>query len=535
MHTTPDSARKRFIWCSLALIVCCGACNTGKLPNPAPVKSDDLLVKVAEGKLVGTRHTSPSLPAGTAVYRWLGVPFAAPPVGQLRWREPQPAYQRDTVLLADHFRAAAMQHNVYGDMMYRADSFAEDCLYLNVWAPASGAENLPVLLYFYGGGLIAGDGSETRYDGAAMAAEGIVVVTANYRLNVFGWLAHPELTAESPHHTSGNYGHLDQVAALEWVHANISAFGGDPDHIVIAGESAGSISVSALLASPLSRNFIAGAIGESGASFPPLYSPVSLAEAEAIGAAFAKTIAAPTLAELRAMSADTLYARYLRYGKRLPIVLDKHFYEQPVHEAYRAGKAARVPLLVGWNSQEAAPGVILGGDTSQAAFRAGVRRIFPAVADQLLKLMPHTTTAEITASAVALASDAWIAYPTWSWAQAHALHTGAPVYRYRYEQPQPGQHGGAPHAAEIPYALGNLPIHKVHEWTDADYQTSATMRAAFANFIKTFDPNLGSHTEWQPIDPHAQFQSVMRFKVEAEVAQMDDRRYPILQQFYSRD
>ena len=213
-------------------------------------------VRVQSGLLSGVSGSDPTV----RVFK--GVPFASPPVGDLRWKAPQPVKNWKGVRKADHFGARPMQLPLYGDMIWRSVGISEDCLYLNVWTPAkSKKERLPVLVYFYGGGFVAGDGAEPRYDGESMARRGIVAVTVNYRLGIFGFFAHPELTQESPHHASGNYGLLDQNAALEWVHKNVAAFGGDPKHITIAGESAGSFSVSAQMASPLSKHLIAGAIG----------------------------------------------------------------------------------------------------------------------------------------------------------------------------------------------------------------------------------------------------------------------------------
>ena len=200
-------------------------------------------VKVANGTLEGVNESG--------IKTFKGVPFAAPPVGELRWKEPQPVKDWTGVRKADKFGPRAMQLPVFGDMNFRSDGMNEDCLYLNIWTPSkTGGEKLPVLVYFYGGGFMAGDGSELRYDGESMARKGIVTVTVNYRLGIFGFLSHPELTKESPHHASGNYGLLDQSAALQWVQKNIAAFGGDPKKITIAGESAGSFSVSAQMATP---------------------------------------------------------------------------------------------------------------------------------------------------------------------------------------------------------------------------------------------------------------------------------------------
>ncbi|MGC4034330.1 MAG: carboxylesterase family protein [Chitinophagaceae bacterium] len=239
-------------------------------------------------------------------------------------------------------------------MKSRSEGLSEDCLYLNVWSPAKrNQKNLPVFVYYYGGGYVAGDGAEPRYDGESMAKKGIVVVTVNYRLNIFGFFAHPELSAEAPYKASGNYGLLDQQFALKWVQKNISAFGGDPKHVTIAGESAGSISVSYLMASPLSKDLIAGAIGESGAGINPTLAPVPLAEAEKTGLEFAKKAGYPTLAELRKLSTRDLFELYKESGRfGFPVVLDKYFLPATLPEIFSAKKQAMVPLLLGWNSAE---------------------------------------------------------------------------------------------------------------------------------------------------------------------------------------
>src|SRR5512136_2273827 len=258
-------------------------------------------VKTANGTVEST------VPQKDGVRSFKGIPFAQPPVGDLRWREPQPVKNWTGVRSADDFGAACMQRlSPASDYWIRAKGVSEDCLYLNVWTPAkSGSERLPVLVYIFGGGFQNGDGSEPRYDGESMARKGIVAVSLNYRTNIFGFFVHPELTRESPHHASGNYGVLDQVAALRWVQQNIAAFGGDPKRVTIAGESAGSISVSALMASPLSKNLMAGAIGESGAAISTL-PPRPLAETEEDGRRFAESAGVTALAALRAMTAEQI-------------------------------------------------------------------------------------------------------------------------------------------------------------------------------------------------------------------------------------
>ena len=238
------------------------------LSNAQSKNAFPVQITIANGIIEGNYDTH------TGIQKYFGVPFAKPPVGNLRWKDPQPMDNWKGVKQTKQFGPRPMQTMVFGDMDSRSDGVSEDCLSLNVWTPAQrNTKGLPVLVYFYGGGYVAGDASEPRYDGEAMAKKGIVAVTCNYRLGIFGFLAHPELSAEAPHKASGNYGLLDQLAALQWVKKNIAAFGGDPKKVTIAGESAGSISVSYQMASPLAKNLIAGAIGESGAGINPTMAP----------------------------------------------------------------------------------------------------------------------------------------------------------------------------------------------------------------------------------------------------------------------
>src|ERR1035437_55448 len=265
-------------------------------------------IKTANGVLESTAAPK------DGVRTFKGIPFAQPTVGDLRWREPLPVKNWTGTRNADQFGPRCMQRTSPGaDYWFRSNGMSEDCLCLNVWTPAkSGNERLPVLVYIFGGGFQNGDGSEPRYDGENMARQGMVAVSLNYRTNIFGFFVHPELTKESPHHAAGNYGLLDQVAALQWVRRNIAAFGGDPKHVTIAGESAGSISVSALMALPLPKNLMAAAIGESGAAISSL-PPQPLADAEQKGVKFAAAAGVNTLAALRAMTADRSEER--RVGK----------------------------------------------------------------------------------------------------------------------------------------------------------------------------------------------------------------------------
>ena len=292
-------------------------------------------VKTANGMIEST------VPPRDGVRSFKGIPFAQPPVGDLRWREPQPVKNWPGVRNADTFGPTCMQRlSPNADYWFRGDGMSEDCLFLNVWTPAaSDREKLPVLVYIFGGGFQNGDGSEPRYDGESMARKGIVAVSLNYRTNIFGFFVHPELTKESPHHASGNYGLLDQVAALQWVQKNIAAFGGDPARVTIAGESAGSISVSALMASPLSKGLMAGAICESGAAIASL-PPRPLAEAEQNGVKFAAAAGADSLAALRAMTAQQLQdAAAKAQGIRFSTAMDGYFLSKTL-TGDRAGRRA---------------------------------------------------------------------------------------------------------------------------------------------------------------------------------------------------
>jgi para-nitrobenzyl esterase len=467
--------------------------------------------------------------AGTAVTVFKGVPFAQPPVGDLRWKEPQPLKNWSGVLKADHFGGNAMQKPVFGDMGFRSSGMSEDCLYLNVWTPAKTMkERLPVLVYFYGGGLVAGDGSESRYDGESMAKKGIVALTVNYRLGIFGFFSHPDLTAESPNHSSGNYGYLDQHAALEWVKKNIAKFGGDPNHVTIAGESAGSISVSVQMASPLSKNLINAAIGESGAGINPTLNSIPLAAAEKNGVKFAENVKAKSLADLRAIPASELLDDASKPGAtpNTPTI-DGYFLPKSVPEIFEAGEQAKVPILVGWNSAEVPYQFLMRGQKPTLEnYKKTLTTAYGDNADEVLKLYPATTDEEVIKSATALSSDRFIVYSTWKWADLQINTGGKPVYRYCFSRVRPamvasmgnaaaGLAGGvvkgdaekpapkmpaavgASHASEIEYAMGNLAGNKVYAWTPDDYTVSATMENYFANFIKHYNPNRAGLTKWE--------------------------------------
>lgn len=480
----------------------------------------------------------------TGIQTYFGVPFAKPPVGDLRWKAPQPLEAWSGVKETKAFGPRPVQAPVFSDMVFRSDGLSEDCLYLNVWTPAKRNDTkLPVLVYFYGGGNIAGDASEPRYDGERMAKKGIVVVTCNYRLNIFGFFAHPELSAEAPYKASGNYGMLDQSAALHWVHENIAAFGGDPQKITIAGESAGSIGVSYQMASPLSRNLLAGAIGESGAGIFPTMAPVSRSEAEQLGVEFAQKAGLKTLKDLRALSTRELYELLAETKMaRFPVVIDQYFLPKTLPEIFEAREQAQIPLLLGWNSAEI-PGeaFMFGAPYSSENFVKRVKTEFPENAEEILGLYPYKTPQEMALSATALASDRFIAFSTWKWFDLHRSFSAQPVFRYLYAKPRPAQVGqeqpsndaGAPHACEIEYCMGNLHLNPVYAWTPEDYAVSQTMSDFFANFIKTGNPNGDKLPQWPAAKAGDPNPPVMRIHVASSAAPAPyDARYHLLDKIY---
>ncbi|HEY0198764.1 MAG TPA: carboxylesterase family protein [Rhodanobacter sp.] len=506
-----------------------------QVPSVAPEARTD--TGILKGKLAEFE--------GVALHEFQGIPYAAPPIGQRRWQPPQPAEPWKGVRSADRFAARCMQLPLYDDMVFRSNGMGEDCLYLNVWAPASASNaKLPVLVYFYGGGYSGGDGSEKRYDGASLATKGIVTVTVNYRLGVFGFLALPALAGESPHHAAGNYGLLDQVAALRWVQSNIAQFGGDPSKITIGGESAGSISVSALMASPLSKGRIAGAIGESGALIAPIV-PQPLKSAQDNGASFMKKVGAGSLAALRAMPAEKLLqATADKNGPDFDTDIDGYFLTETPASTFERGAQAHIPLLLGSNSQEGYWSRLLGNKPpTPANYRKTLQHAFGDQVDQALALYPGSTEDEVKRSGTALSGDGFIAHSTWRWMDLHRRTGGSPVYFYYFDQPRPLKRNAAPgasadagavHSAEIEYALGNLDSNLVYAWTPADHETSRIMEGYFAQFIKTGDPNGTNLPTWPAVKDFDG--GLLRQTIDARTRTEVDRgaaRQAFLQQFFN--
>jgi para-nitrobenzyl esterase len=477
--------------------------------------------KTLDGVLEGVDES------GIKVFK--GVPFAAPPVGEFRWKAPQPVQKWEGVRKADEFGPNPMQQNVFGDMMFGTKKMSEDCLYLNIWTPAKTmSEKLPVFIYFNGGGLMAGSGSEPRYAGQSLARRGIVAITANYREGIFGFFAHPQLSKETAYKGSGNYGFMDQAAAIKWVKDNIAAFGGDPDRITIMGESAGSMSVSALMASPLSRGLIHQAMGSSG-SVLGFNKVATLKEAENAGLATAKKMGCKSIKDLRALTAEQLMK--LAAVNSIPMYdIDGCFFTEQPSETFAKGEQAQVPCLIGNNSAEMNPMFILRGKPATIEnLKPVVEAIFKTSADKLLPLYGINSDADIMQlPGFQMAGDAFIVYSTWKWMNMQQKTSTQPVYRYMYCHPRPeltmkdkvpGLAGGvqdkksdtpaqpttpgAVHSADIEYEMGTLATNPVFAWTADDYAVSEIFESYFANFIKTGNPNGLGLPDWTPINGQA--------------------------------
>jgi para-nitrobenzyl esterase len=438
-------------------------------------------------------------PNASGVRAYKGIPYAAPPIGPLRWRPPEPLAAWTGARPTHGFGPHSVQGVVWDDIDLGGAATAEDCLHLNIWTPAAPGTSawLPVMVWIHGGGFVVGSGAEPRYDGARLAARGIVVVTVNHRLNALGFLAHPELTAESDHHASGNYGLHDLVAALQWIQRNIAAFGGDPAKVTIAGESAGSQAASALMASPLAKGLFARVIGESGAMFAsPSRAPATLEEAEAAGLDFMRKVGAHSLAELRAAPADAILAAAPGLGFR-PII-DGWFLPRSPAEIFAAGEHSDVPLLAGWNRDEGFNFTLLQGDDAKRPYADLARAIFGARTEALLKHYPDGSPDIAAASARALGGDLVIIHPTWAWIEAHKQRGRAEIFRFRFDRapltPQGwfgerlSRDAGAFHAGELLYVFDNL---HAFPWAidDADRALAKLASSYWVNFVANGDPN----------------------------------------------
>ena len=456
-------------------------------------------VAVEGGRITGAQSAD-------SVWSYKAIPFAAPPVGTLRWRPPQPVMAWQGERDATHFAPACLQArraegSFYGQIVDRMD---EDCLYLNVWTTSAPDARAPVMVWIHGGGLTSGHGGEVTYDGAALAKRGVVLVTINYRLGPLGYLAHPLLAAESEHHASGNYGLLDQVAALGWVQKNINRFGGDPDRVTIFGESAGSWSVHHLVASPLAKGLFHRAIGESGGAFGSSGTVASRADQEAQGDKFVKALlgeATPSVDALRAKSGDEVMAQ--RGTGRFAANVDGWVFPDTVYNIFASGGQNHVPVIVGSNATENAT---LGGAArppmAVSDYRKYARETYGSLADAFLKTYPASTEAETVEARIASATDQTFGWEMRTWA-AMSETVSADAYLYFFSRVPPGPdaaRNGAYHAAEIIYVFGNLgksPYPYANAaYDDTDRKLSTLMVSYWVNFAAKGNPNGDGLPAW---------------------------------------
>jgi para-nitrobenzyl esterase len=451
------------------------------------------------------------------VRTFFGVPFAAPPVGDLRWRSPQPGVPWTGVKDTRAFSPVCRQ-----TAAWISNPQSEDCLYLNIWTPEK-AEKLPVIVWIHGGGYFGGTGAQPLYDGTRLTKRGVIIVTINYRLGVFGFLATPELSAESPDHASGNQGILDQIAALHWVKANIAAFGGDPDRVTIMGESAGANSVVVLVASPAAKGLFQRAIAESGNYSVPLDTSendrADRKVAEAEGQTFLKAQGAASISDLRRMDADTL----IRQSWAPRVIVDGHVLREDMTTTYRNHRQNDVPILVGWNADEGkdlAPEILGTVDFTTANHSMLVGKLLGhKPSDALLAAYPGQTDAEAHASINRLTSD-WWGWRMGYWADLQAKAGSAKPYLYYFvhspaEPATPCGYGcQAGHGAEIPFVFDQLD-QDPRVWGADDRQLADRLATYWTNFAKTGDPNDGALPAWPAFD--GSDTSVLRIGTDEEI------------------
>ncbi len=474
----------------------------------ATVHAGTLTVKVQQGKIHGKTINQ------SRVKAFLGLPYAAPPVGELRWRAPEPPAKWKGVRDATRFGARCAQNHIWDDMIFADSGPSENCLFLNVYAPAgvNAKSRLPVMFWIHGGAYQAGASSEPRHGGDFLPLKGVVLVTINYRLGVFGFLATADLAKEA-NGATGNYGLLDMVAALRWVRDNIAKFGGDPHNVTIFGESAGASAVATLMASPAARGLFQKAIGESvGDSESGFFVQDSLQAREKRDAAWVASLGVKSLAELRALpDAKILEASDEHGGIPLSPVVDGRLLTEPIPDTYAAGQQAHVPLLAGWNRDE--DNALVEGMTPQK-WKAYAAAHFKDRAAEFLRLYPGATDAQTARSAADHGGDLFSAFCTCKWLEAQCKtgapadrsssagwKTGnAPVYRYHFELPAPPSkyHPGsfAFHSDDIEYVFGTLDSRPGSEWRPEDRKLSEQIMSYWTNFAKTGDPNGPGLPEW---------------------------------------
>jgi para-nitrobenzyl esterase len=423
-----------------------------------------------------------------------GIPFAAPPVGDLRWRSPQPVKPWQGMRKADEFAPGPMQDTAFGAMLGGPQKISEDCLYLNVWTGAKKpGEKRPVMVWIYGGGFGIGMTSTPTYDGANLARKGVVLVSVAYRLGPMGFLAHPELSKESGK-GSGAYGIQDQIAGLKWVRENIAQFGGDPSKVTIFGESAGGMSVGMLVTSPMARGFFQRAISESGGAMGTRGTNLKTAEEQ--GKAYLSKLGANDIKAARALSAETIQKDTKGMGSFRPVADGETIVENP-YETFEAGKFSDTPILVGTNSNEG--GLFVTQITTSTGFERMIRSSYGASAEDILKVYPHDMEAEATRSAKDIMRDSTFAWSTWAWAKMQSTKGKNKAFVYYFDHRTPASPDGANHAAEISYVFGNLGGMGGGNGTE-DKALSELISSYWINFAKKGNPNGPGLPVWLAFD-----------------------------------
>ena len=460
-------------------------------------RADSPVVKTKQGSVRGKLINNGQVAA------FLGIPYAAPPVGDLRWRPPQPAARWRGTRDGRRFGAHCYQTHQFADMVFQDSGPSEDCLFLNVYAPANATakSKLPVMFWIHGVGYQGGSASEPRHDGDFLPTRGVVLVTINYRLGVFGFLATPALAREG-NGAAGNYGLMDQVAALQWVNSNIAAFGGDPQNVTIFGESAGSYSVSLLMASQSARGLFAKAIGESGGELDiggPQHPGFEQVEQQ--DEAWVKSLGM-NLTHLRELPPDIIVAAAQRSdAPRFWPTVDGSFLTEPVAVTYAAGQQAHVPLLAGWNRDEMSG---LAKGMTAAKWKQYAQQHFGDKAQEFLKYYPADNDAQAIRSAIDFNSDAFIAFSTWRWVQAQVKTGQSPVYRYHFMLPAPPSkfHPGSSafHSDDIEYVFGTLDTRPGAVWRPEDRQLSSQIMTYWTNFARSGNPNGAGVPQWPRFD-----------------------------------
>jgi para-nitrobenzyl esterase len=460
----------------------------------APVRAQIVRADVTGGTIAGT--------VAGGISEFKGIPFAAPPVGALRWKAPRPVGPWSGVRRTVAFAPACIQDPAQARREAPGTSISEDCLYLNVWTPAkSASEKLPVIAWIYGGGFTGGMTSAPLYDGRHFAEKGVVFVSISYRVGALGFLATPQLSRESGH-GSGNYGLLDQIAGLKWIEANIARFGGDPSKVTLLGHSAGGFSVSMLAASPLARGLFRAVISESGANFtPPQNSPwagtsiQTLRMSEAAGSRWLKSLGATTLAQARALPAERLLAaQRTRGAPHFWPPVDGYVITGDQYRLWREGRFNDTPILVGDVSDEAAAFGVRKIDP--AAFEAQVRRGYGKDADAILAAYPHATVQQATRANTQLRSDTIFDWGQYTWARLEASYGKHKAYVYYFDRPTARDPNGSGHGQEVAYVFGNLGVGGRPKPTAGDRAISREMQGYWVDFATTGDPNGPGLPHW---------------------------------------